>query len=177
MFIKRFSRSFVNSAFHSNAVNPVIAAIFAILVVPLFHAMLAPFTAAAQPQPIARFTGEDVFQLEWADDPRISPDGRQIVYLRSRMSVMQDRRQRNIWVINADGSDHRKLTLRTGSESSPRWSPDGNRLAYIASTEEGAELHVHWMDTGQTAQLTQLVAIKSGVVSRREPACFLHARS
>ena len=47
----------------------------------------------------------DVFQLEFAADPQISPDGKQIVYARTFMDIMNDTQRSNLWIINADGSE------------------------------------------------------------------------
>ena len=69
------------------------------------------------------FQREDVFQLEHASSPQISKDGNQIVYIRNRMDIMIDRKVGSLWIINADGSNHRKLTNREKRESSPSWSP------------------------------------------------------
>ncbi len=109
------------------------------------------------------FTELDVFQLEHASDPQISPDGSQIVYVRNSMNIMTDRSQSELWIINVDGSDHRKLTAGEFGESSPRWSPDGNRIVYVASSDDGAEISVRWMDTGQIARLTQLPETPRGI--------------
>ncbi len=98
----------------------------------------------------------DVFQLEWVADPQVSPDGSQVVYRRMGMSIMKDRRVGNLWIINSDGSNHRKLTSYDGNESSARWSPDGKRIAYTRSTDQGSEIHMYWADNGKTARLTQL---------------------
>ncbi|MEM9327268.1 MAG: S9 family peptidase, partial [Bacteroidota bacterium] len=100
----------------------------------------------------------DVFELQWVSDPQISPSGDQIAYLRNRMDVMKDRRVRSIWLMNADGSGHRKLTSFDGNESSPRWSPDGSRLAFTTSDDDGngSEIYVFWTKSGQLARLSQL---------------------
>ena len=73
----------------------------------------------------------DVFQLEYAADPQISPDGERVVYVRSFMDIMADRRRSNLWIVNADGSSHRPLTTGSENHHSPRWSPDGDRLLYL----------------------------------------------
>ena len=86
----------------------------------------------------------DVFQLEWASDPQISPDGEQVVYVRNFMDIMQDRRRSNLWIVNADGSEHRPLTSGTGNDTSPRWSADGKRLLYVAA-DDSAQLYIRWM--------------------------------
>ncbi len=112
--------------------------------------------AASQEQHPA-FAPMDVFELEYAADPRISPDGAEIVYVRSFFDVMTDRARRNLWIVDSDGTDHRPLLAGQRNFSSPRWSPDGSRLLYVAADEHGkSQLYARWMDTGQTAMLTQL---------------------
>ncbi len=99
----------------------------------------------------------DIFQLEYAADPRISPDGRNIVYVRSFMDIMTDSRRSNLWILKADGSDHRPLTSGNENHRSPRWSPDGKRLLYISGEEDSPQIYCRWMDTGQSARLSRLV--------------------
>lgn len=111
----------------------------------------------SQAQNADTFTLENVFDLEYATDPRISPDGRQVVYVRNFMDIMDDRRRSNLWIINADGSRHRPLTSGNQNNFSPRWSPDGDRLLFASTSEgDGVELYMRWMDTGQTAKITNL---------------------
>ena len=98
----------------------------------------------------------DVFEMEVADDPRISPDGDRVVYVRRGFDVMTDRARSALWVVDADGSNHRAITDGSGSVSSPRWSPDGDRLLYVGSSGGTNQLFVRWMDTGQTAELTNV---------------------
>jgi dipeptidyl aminopeptidase/acylaminoacyl peptidase len=105
----------------------------------------------------------DVFQLEFAADPQISPDGQQIVYVRSFMDIMKDRRRSNLWIVNADGSDHRPLTTGSENHHFPRWSPDGGRLLYLSGEEHTAQVYCRWMDTGQTARLAQLPGPAGGI--------------
>jgi len=115
-------------------------------------------TARAAPLPEARrLHSLDVFGLEYADDVQISPDGTRIVYVRASHDVMTDRVRRNLWMINADGTNHRPLRSEVRSFSSPRWSPDGTRIAYVSAAEGSPQLYVRWMDSGQTALLTNLV--------------------
>jgi dipeptidyl aminopeptidase/acylaminoacyl peptidase len=99
----------------------------------------------------------DVFQLEIADDVQISPDGSKIVYVRASYDIMTDRARRNLWMVDADGSNNRPLRSESKSFQSPRWSPDGTRVAYVSAAEGSPQLYVRWMDTGQTALLTNLV--------------------
>ncbi len=114
---------------------------------------------AADGKPAPQLQLMDVFQLEHASDPQISPDGKQVVYVRNFMDVMHDRRRSDLWIVDADGSDHRPLT-NDHKSSQPRWSPDGGRIAYVSKdVDDGpAQIFCRWMDGGQTARLTQLDA-------------------
>ena len=99
----------------------------------------------------------DIFELEVAVDPQISPDGSQVTYVRRSYDIMTDKSLSNIWVVSTDGERHRPLLSGAKSFSSPRWSPAGDRLAYVSSVgDRGSELHIRWMDTGQTALLSNL---------------------
>ena len=96
----------------------------------------------------SHFEPMDVFELEWASNPQISPDGSRVLYERNSMDIMEDHSRRELWIVNTDGTDHRRLS----KGSAARWSPDGTKLAYIDSSQ----IHLRWMDTGATAKLTQL---------------------
>ena len=124
-----------------------------------FALALFAFSGALSAGPLAaaqgRFEPMDVFEIEYAADPRISPDGSQVIYVRTSMDIMRDAKKSELWIMNADGSDHR----RVGVGGSPRWSPDGTRIAY---TDDG-QIHVRWMDTGEEATLTQLIESPRGL--------------
>ncbi|MEM1121267.1 MAG: S9 family peptidase [Bacteroidota bacterium] len=110
------------------------------------------------------FTDLDVFELEWVQQPKISPDGQKIVYVRRGMDIMKDRRQSRLWMINADGSDHQKLSHLDVNESNPTWSPDGKRIVFTASTDQGSELFMYWVATGKVARISQLPASPRGLI-------------
>lgn len=117
-------------------------------------------TISAEQSP---FANEDVFDIEYASDVQISPDAATVAYVRYSMSIMRDRREGRLWLVNTDGSKHRKLTSADQSESSPRWSPDGTRIAFVSGSAEGSEIYVYWVETGQFARLTQLERSPGGI--------------
>ncbi|HLU05542.1 MAG TPA: DPP IV N-terminal domain-containing protein, partial [Woeseiaceae bacterium] len=118
----------------------------------LFAFSLTATVAAAAP----KFSALDVFQLEYASDPQISPDGQQVVYVRQTNDIMTDSTRSNLWIVDSDGENHRPLLSGRSDYSSPRWSPDGSRIAYLSDAEGSQQLYVRWMDTGQTALVTNL---------------------
>lgn len=98
----------------------------------------------------------DVFELEHAADPRISPDGARVAYVRSGFDVMTDKAVGRLWIADFDGTRHRPLTTGAGNESSPRWSPDGSRIAFVSNASGSPQIHVRWMDTGESACVSKL---------------------
>ncbi len=98
----------------------------------------------------------DVFEMQYVSDPHISPDGNKIVYVRNQFDVMTDKKYTNLWIIDFDGSNHMPLTSGKKGYSSPNWSPDGKKLAYVSADEGSAQIFVRWMETGQTASITNL---------------------
>ena len=123
----------------------------------LAFALLACATPAPAEGPSRILTGGDLFNLEVASDPQISPDGSRIAYVRRSNDVMTDRTRPTIWLIDVKSGAQTPLVAGPGAHSQPLWSPDGTRLAYVSTAEGGApQLFVRWIETGATARVTGL---------------------
>jgi dipeptidyl aminopeptidase/acylaminoacyl peptidase len=119
-------------------------------------ALTAPAHAAPAAAPARYFTGADLFNLEVATDPQISPDGRTIAYVRKSNDIMTDKARQTIWLVDVATGGQRPLLAGAGTYFSPRWSPDGTRLAYVAADGGAPQLFVRWMATGESARITGL---------------------
>jgi dipeptidyl aminopeptidase/acylaminoacyl peptidase len=127
-------------------------------------ALLASANLAAAPAtaPSHVFEGKDLFSLQLVADPQIRPDGRLVAYVRESFDIMSDRARRSIWLVDPDSGAQTPVAAGTGSSYSPRWSPDGKRLAYISTAEGGrSQLYVRWMQDGQAARITDLTEAPS----------------
>lgn len=113
---------------------------------------------AAPPEaPTRLFSGSDLFGLQVATDPQIRPDGEAVAYVRMSFDIMTDRAKSAIWLVDMRSGSQRPLASGAGAHSSPRWSPDGKRLAYVSTVDGGRpQLYVYWLDSGATARLAEL---------------------
>ncbi|WP_269517438.1 alpha/beta hydrolase family protein [Alteromonas sp. BMJM2] len=109
------------------------------------------------------FASEDIFNLEYVSEAQVSPDKKQVVYVRRSSNIMSDSTRANIWLASVDGSNNRPLLSSKHNYYSPRWSPDGKRLAYLSNEEGKPQLYVRWMDTGQTALVTNVTSSPSSI--------------
>ena len=128
-----------------------------VLLIVLAIVVGAALVSAAYAETRAAMIYADVFGLEWVSDPQISPDGRWIIYVRRGMDVRSDRVRGTLWLMATDGSTHRPLSNNANEGALPRWSPDGRRVAWIARDgDSGAQLFVHWLDSGTSGAITRL---------------------
>lgn len=118
----------------------------------VFFLLIGAASAADKPA----MTPMDVFALQWAERPMLSPDGRRAVYQRSFFDRLQDQPRSTLWQIDLRSGEQRPLTSGNRNDSGVAWSPDGGRIAYVASDEDGSQIVVRWMDSGASARLTQL---------------------
>src|SRR5579859_547019 len=104
-----------------------------------FAFSLSLITTASLAQSPRPMTLVDVMNVPQISDPQVSGNGRQILYVRSEPDWKANRRISHIWKVNADGTGTAQMTSGTDGENSPRWSPDGTMVAFIAKRETGPE--------------------------------------
>ena len=109
------------------------------------------------------FKSEDIFNLEYVSEVQVSPNGKYVAYVRRSNDIMSDSSRANVWLASVDGKSHRPLLSSKKSYYSIRWSPDGSRLAYLSNEEGKPQLYVRWMDTGQTALVTNVTSNPSNI--------------
>ncbi|MEO6446737.1 MAG: S9 family peptidase [Gemmatimonadaceae bacterium] len=123
-------------------------------------ALLAAGSLAAQ-QPRDRVSIDQYLDWEDVQSPRLSPDGRQVIYTRRWVDKINDKWESSLWMLGTDGSKNRYLV----DGSSVEWSPDGQRIAYIAKGEPtGSQIFVRWMDAeGAVSQVTRVTESPSDI--------------
>jgi len=107
-------------------------------------------------QATTTFNANDIFALEYANDPQISPNGKQIVYVRNSNDIMKDSTRRNLWLVDVKSGEQTPLFSDENQYLHPRWSPDGKKIAFISNVSGSYQVHVHYLEKNRTALLSQL---------------------
>jgi len=103
------------------AKSPMIATLLAVL--------LPAAMGSAQGR---RIQLEDLTKIVTVSDPQISPDGKSIICVVSRQNFDENRSDRELVLVDIATGAQRVLTFERNGVGSPRWSPSGDRLAFVA---------------------------------------------
>jgi dipeptidyl aminopeptidase/acylaminoacyl peptidase len=112
------------------------------------------------PAPRKQFiTSEDLYRIQLLSEPRLSPDGRQIVYRLQRVDRKTEKKYSNLWVVAVAGGAPRQFTCGDQTDASPRWSPDGEAIAFLSNRgdpDRPAQIHLIPFQGGEARRLTIL---------------------
>jgi dipeptidyl aminopeptidase/acylaminoacyl peptidase len=132
----------------------------------LFAAVAAcAFLAGGGPVPAAGLkplTFEALRALITVREPQIAPDGTKVAYVRVTGDFKADRNNSELVLVDVGTGARRTLTHDRIGVHAPRWSPSGDRLAYLASPVRGkpAQLYVLPLNGGDSEKITD---VKSGI--------------
>lgn len=108
------------------------------------------------------FSIDDYFELKNVGSPVISPDGKWIAYTINETDYEDDSKETRIWMSPAEGGEALPMTAEGYSASSPKWSPDGKYLSFMASRGDVEKTQV-WTLNMKGGEAVQLTDIEQGV--------------
>lgn len=97
---------------------------------------------------------EDLYRLNQVSDPQVSPDGKWIAYTISVPDLKRNSFNSDIWLIPVEGGNPIKLTSSPKADHSPRWSPDGERIAFVSSRDGTPNIYLIRVKGGEATKLT-----------------------
>lgn len=120
--------------------------------------MLLPVLLSAQKS----WSPEQCLKLKNISAAVASPDGNKVLYTVREALMTDDRSEyiNQVWLCNADGSNHIQLTKGDKNSSNPQWSPDGKWISFTSSRDGKANLYLLPVGGGESEKLTD---VKTGV--------------
>jgi dipeptidyl aminopeptidase/acylaminoacyl peptidase len=128
------------------------AALFIALIV-----LVGGLPASVRAQEKRAMSFVDTIELPTIQDPQLSPDGRTIVFVMDKPDWKANKRVGHIYRVDAKGGAHVQLTFGERGESSPRWSPDGRSIAFLARRDGDEHNQIYLLDTegGEARRVTK----------------------
>ena len=103
-----------------------------------------------------KFKPIDVFSLEYVSNPKISPDGKKVLYVRNFKDIMTDKNHSNIWIIDFDGKNNTPLTTGNKNDFDPTWSNSGDKFTYKSNSDDTVQLYLYVLGQKSNQKLTNL---------------------
>ncbi|MGA2072924.1 MAG: S9 family peptidase [Terriglobia bacterium] len=118
-------------------------------------------------------TFDDMMKVQRISDPQVSPDGRLVAYVQAKVDFDANKVVNHIWLISRGGGDPKQLTAGDGSDTRPRWSPDGESIAFISTRGGKSQVWIIPVNGGEARQLTSLSTEADGVTWARKGGALL----
>jgi dipeptidyl aminopeptidase/acylaminoacyl peptidase len=102
----------------------------------------------------AALSVEDYATMPQIASPQWAPDGKRIAYVLTKADLERSVYDSDVWIIDADGGNDRRLTDGPGADFRPRWSPDGTHIAFVSDRAGRNAIFLADVATGEARQLT-----------------------
>src|SRR5512139_3530387 len=124
----------------------------------IFAVLGLVLATAARPAAAARLmTIDDLLTAVRVSDPRLSPDGKWVAFVRTETDPKSLKRNADVWIVPSDGSaPPRALTRHEKSDTTPAFSPDGTALAFLSARSGASQVWVMSLLGGEARKVTDV---------------------
>jgi len=105
-------------------------------------------------------TFDDFIKIKRIGDSQLSPDGKSVAFVITKMNKEENTSNSDIWLVSVDGKLLRKLTSSPKADYRPRWSPDGKKIAFISTRNGSPQI---WMINLKGGEAYQITNVPTGV--------------
>ena len=112
--------------------------------------------ALAHPALSAPFTATEMMKLKRLADPAVSPDGKWVAYQATEVELPSGARNTDVFLVPLTGGEPRRLTSHPKSDTRPRFSPDGKRLAFLSNRDGSSQVYLLELAGGEAIRATSL---------------------
>jgi len=108
-------------------------------------------------------TEKDLFKFTWIADPQISPDGSTVAFVRATVNEKENRYETSVFTVPAAGGDSPRRLTSGIHDTSPRWAPDGKRIAFARAIDKDGkgqppQIYLLQMDGGEARAVTDVAS-------------------
>jgi dipeptidyl aminopeptidase/acylaminoacyl peptidase len=103
-----------------------------------------------------RLQADDLYKLSFVSDPQISPCGHNIAYVKAHIDEKTKEYRSQIWMVPTMGGQPRQYTSGPKADTSPRWSPDGSKIAFLSDRNGDKQIFVVSTTGGEAQQITHM---------------------
>ena len=100
------------------------------------------------------FSVHDMLTMDRISDPRISPDGKWMVFVLRKTDLEANRGRTDLWLVGSDGTNLGQLTTHLESDTNPRWGPDSKTIYFISSRSDLSQVWKIRIGGGEAKQVT-----------------------
>ncbi|HHJ52907.1 MAG TPA: S9 family peptidase, partial [Caldithrix abyssi] len=113
--------------------------------------LILVFSVNAQKAP---FSIDALYKIKNVSDPQISPDGKRIAFVVTDYNLAEGKANSDIYLMDSDGRNQKRMTTNPTSDHQPRWSTDGKSLLFISDRGGSAQAWLLPADGGEARQIT-----------------------
>ena len=118
--------------------------------------LLSLFASTAFAQTKRPMAFDDMMAMKRVADAQISPDGSRIAYVVNIINKEANRGKRSIWLVATNGGTAREFITSDKNDDTPRWSPDGSRIAFLSTRAGAPQIFVANADGSNPQKITDV---------------------